>query len=411
MIYRARHVVPMVGPPLENGAVVVTGDTIAAVGTWDGIRPAWAGEAEDLGEVILMPGLINAHCHLDYTGMRGALLRPESFAGWIQRINAVKRDLGEDDFLAAIEKGFTECVNTGTTTVLNIESFPSLLTRMRRPPLRTWWFFELIDLRQTPPAEEIVSAAMKFLAQRPEWRGGVGLSPHAPYTASIELFRLARAIARRHGLPVTTHVGESHEEQTMFADGAGPLFNFLRSIGRPMSDCGNGRSSLRLLAEAAAIGPETIVAHLNELLVEDEPLLQPHGFLHDISVVHCPRSHRYFSHRPFPLQRLRALEVNVCLGTDSLASNQSLNMFEEMRAARESFPDIAPGDFLEMATTNAARALGLAGRLGVLRAGALADLIAIRGGDGANLTERIIDHRGKVDWAVVSGAPLRIAAK
>ena len=411
MIYRARHVVPLIGPPIENGAVVVTGDTIAAVGPWDGIRPAWAGETEDLGEVILMPGLINAHCHLDYTGLRGALLRPESFAAWIQRINAVKRDLSEDDFLAAIDKGFTECLNTGTTTVLNIESFPGLLPRMRRPPLRTWWFFELIDLRQTPPAEEIVAAALNFLAQRPEWRGGVGLSPHAPYTASVELFQLARAIARRRGLPVTTHVSESHEEQMMFADGAGPLFNFLRSIGRPMADCGNGRSSLRILAEAAAIGPETIIAHLNELPVEDEPLLQPHGFLHDTTVVHCPRSHRYFSHRPFPMARLRALEVNVCLGTDSLASNQSLNMFEEMRAAQEAFPDLAPADFIEMATANGARALGMPGRLGVLRAGAMADLIAVRGGDGNDLPERILNHRGNVDWAVVAGAPVRILSR
>jgi aminodeoxyfutalosine deaminase len=410
MIYRARHVVPVIGPPIENGAVVVKGDTIAAVGPWDGIRPAWAGEAEDLGDAILMPGLINAHCHLDYSGLRGAILRPESFAGWIQRINAVKRNLSEDDFLAAIEKGLAECLNSGTTTVLNIESFPGLLPRMRRPSLRTWWFFEMIDLRQTPPADEIISAALKFFAQRPEWRGGVGLSPHAPYTASIELYLLTRAIARRHGLPVTTHVGESYEEQTMFADGAGPLFSFLQSIGRPMADCGNGRSPLRVLADAAAIGPETILAHLNELPVEDEDLLRPGGFLHDVAVVHCPLSHRYFSHRPFPLERLRKLDINVCLGTDSLASNQTLSIFEEMRAAREAFPFLTSTELLEMATINGARALGLAGRLGVLRPGAFADLIALRGGDSPDLATRIVEHRGNVDWAMVGGTPARFGA-
>ena len=400
----------MIGPPIENGAVVVTGDTIVAVGPWDGIRSAWAGEVEDLGESILMPGLINAHCHLDYSGLRGAILRPESFAGWIQRINAVKRDLTEDDFLAAIERGFAECLTTGTTTVLNIESFPGLLPRMRRPALRTWWFFELIDLRQLPPAEEIFAAAQKFLSQRPEWRGGLGLSPHAPYTASIELYQLARAISRRHGVPVTTHVGESHEEQMMFADGAGPLFNFLRSIGRPMADCGNGRSPLRILAEAAAIGPETIVAHLNELPIEDESLLRPEGFLHNISVVHCPRSHRYFSHGPFPMERLRKLAVNVCLGTDSLASNQSLSMFEEMRATSDMFTFLSPSEVLEMATINAAQALGLPGRLGVLRPGAMADMIAIRSGPGGDLPECILNHRGNVEWAIVAGAPARMLA-
>ncbi len=410
MIYRARHVVPVIGPPIENGAVVVKGDTIAAVGPWDGLRPAWAGEAEDLGDVILMPGLINAHCHLDYSGLRGAILRPESFAGWIQRINAVKRNLSEDDFLAAIEKGLSECLHTGTTTLLNIESFPSLLPRMRRPSVRTWWFFELIDLRQTPPADEIVSAALKFFAQRPEWRGGVGLSPHAPYTASIELYLLTRAIARRHGLPVTTHVGESHEEQMMFADGAGPLFSFLQSIGRPMGDCGNGRSPLRLLADAAAIGPETIIAHLNELPVQDEELLRPGGYLHNVSVVHCPLSHRYFSHRPFPLERLRKLDINVCLGTDSLASNQTLSIFEEMRATRESFPSLSANELIAMATINGARALGLEGRLGVLRQGAFADMIAVRGGDHSDLATRIVEHRGRIDWAMVGGTPVRFDA-
>ena len=410
MIFRARHVVPVVGPPIENGAVVVKGDTIAAIGPWEGIRPAWAGEAEDLGEVILMPGLINAHCHLDYSGLRNAILRPESFAGWIQRINAVKRNLSEDDFLAAIEKGMTECLHSGTTTLFNVESFPALLPRMRRPSVRTWWFFELIDLRLIPPADEIISAALKFFAQRPEWRGGVGLSPHAPYTSSIELYLLTRAIARRHGLPVTTHVGESHEEQMMFADGAGALFSFLQSIGRPMSDCGNGRSPLRTLVDASAIGPDTILVHLNEFPAEDEDLLRPGGFLHEASVVHCPLSHRYFSHRPFPLERLRKLEINICLGTDSLASNHTLSLFEEMRATRDSFPFLSPGDIVEMATTNGARALGLTGRLGVLRTGAYADLIALRGGDDADLSMRIVEHRGSIQWAMVGGSPARLDA-
>ena len=146
MTYRARTVVTMDGPPIDDGAVAVAGDRIAAVGRFEEIR-ALGGSVIDLGEVVILPGLINAHCHLDFTSLRGGIRPQRSFADWILQINRLRRDLSDEDFLVSIALGFAEARRWGTTTIANIESMPALLERMGPPPLRTWWFAELIDVR------------------------------------------------------------------------------------------------------------------------------------------------------------------------------------------------------------------------------------------------------------------------
>ena len=202
MLYRARHLVTMDGPPVEDGAVVVRGGFVAAAGRWADARREFAGEpVTDLGGVTLLPGFINAHCHLDYSTLRHAILPPRNFSEWVGRINALKRTLDEEDYLAAIARGFAESARWGTTTILNIESFPELMWKMPPPPLRTWWFYEMIDVRRVIATEELVTGALFFFEKvaqghcPQEWLGGSGLSPHAPYTASAELYRLARDAA------------------------------------------------------------------------------------------------------------------------------------------------------------------------------------------------------------------------
>ncbi len=376
---------------------------IGAVGRWADLRRDWSGPVEDLGEQTLLPGLINAHCHLDYTGMRGAIMPPESFSAWIQRINALKRDFTDDDYLRGICAGLRESARFGATSVLNIEAFPELLPRVPRPPLRTWWCYELIDIRQRIATEEVVAGALSFFEERPDWLGGFGLSPHAPYTASAELYRLARAAAAATHMPVTTHLGESAEEHEMFTEARGPLYEFLARIGRPMGDCGSGRSALEILAAVDAIGPECLVAHLNETTAGDLALLAPGGQLHGLSVVHCPMSHRYFRHRVFPLAALRERGVNLCLGTDSLASNFALTLFGEMQAFSAAHAGVPPEEILRLVTLNPARALGAAGRLGELVAGAAADLIALPLAGDVDVFEQITNFDQPVTWMRVNG--------
>ena len=399
MILRARTVVTMTGPPIENGAVAVKGNRIRAVGTFSEVAALFSGTILDLGERVLMPGLINAHCHLDYTMLRRAIQPPHGFTAWVKRLNAIKRSLRDEDYLRAIQDGFAELRKWGTTTVLNIESFPELMTRMPPPPIRTWWFYEMIDIRQRITTEDLFDGAEIFFRKHSDWLGGFGLSPHAPYTASAGLYELASACARQDSMPVTTHLAESAEESAMFRQASGPLYEFMKSLGRDMSDCGHG-SPLKALLGRELIGPDWIVAHMNEVDDSDFALLEKTP----VHVVHCPASHRYFGHQAFPMDRLRSIGINVSLGTDSLASNESLSLFAEMRHVRDNYPSVSPLETLEMATVKPARALRRPRDLGCIYPKARADLIALPiEADGQTVFEEIIDFAGRVNWMMVNG--------
>ena len=411
MLLRARNLVTMDGPPAADGAVLVRGSTVEAVGRWEDLRREHSGEeVTDLGENTLLPGFINAHCHLDYSGLRHAILPPNGFAEWVGRINAVKRSLDADDYLEAIARGFHEYGRWGATTLLNVESFPELMWKMPAPPLRTWWFYEMIDVRRVIPTEELVAGALLFFQEesqehQPGWLGGRGLSPHAPYTASAEMYRRTRDCAARTGMPWTTHLGESRDEQDMFVRGRGPLHDFLAGLGRPMDDCGRGKSALATLAAAGGLGPECIAVHLNEWEEDDFALAAPGGPLAGMTIVHCPLSHRYFRHRAFPLERLRGLAVNLCVGTDSPASDGSFSLLEELRALSAAAPSLSPAELLETITRAPARALGLDGRLGCIRPGACADLIALPCGSSSagKIYAEILACWQPPEWRMVHG--------
>ncbi len=390
MIYRARTVVTMDGPPIDDGAVAVVGERIAAVGRF---AEMGGGETVDLGEVVLLPGLINSHCHLDFTALRGKIAPPRSFADWIRQINGLRRELSEEDYLASIAAGFAEARRWGTTTIANIESMPQLLPRIAPPPLRVWWFLELIDVRPDAEPAELIARALTLGAGVAHF----GLSPHAPYTASPELSRLAAAQA----VPLTMHLAESREEMEMFRDGRGPLFELLQTLGRPMDDCAAGHTPLAALRARQPLDERWLVVHLNELSEADFALLAEGP---RFQIAHCPRSSRYFRHAPFALEKLRALGFNICLGTDSLASNSSLSLFSEMRAVRAAHPALAAREILEMATVNGARALCQGDTLGRIAPGYFADLIALPfTGDAAKVFDQIIEWREPVDWLVACG--------
>src|ERR1700719_1318106 len=196
MIIRARTVVPMEGEPIDDGAVAVAGNKITDVGRFDEVRQRQAGEILDLGEQILMPGLINAHCHLDYTMLRGTIVPQRSFSDWIRAINTEKAELTDQDYIESINAGLAEGRRSGTTTILNLTAFPKLIAAIREP-LRTWWFGELIDVRNPDEAEKNADEAVEFLKSKNCW----GLAPHAPFTASRRLYARCEEIAGRENIP------------------------------------------------------------------------------------------------------------------------------------------------------------------------------------------------------------------
>jgi len=395
MIIRARTVVPMASDPIENGAVAVTENEITAVGRFDEIRRQHGGDVLDLGEMILLPGLINAHCHLDYTVLRGKIAPQTQFADWIRAINAEKAELSEQDYIESIQTGFSEARRFGTTTIANLTAFPQLIPSIDEP-MRTWWFGELIDVRSPEQAEQIVDDAVAHLKSARRW----GLAPHAPFTASPRLYSRCEEIARRENVLLTTHLAESRDEMQMFRDGAGAAFDFLKSIGRSMEDCGGETPVARFLRTRTA-DDRWIIAHLNELADTDFELLRAAPKFH---IAHCPRSHSFFGHVPFALDRLRAMGFNICLGTDSLASNSDLSLFAEMRDLIQKKPQLPPREVVEMATVNGARAINQRDSLGGIQPGARADLIALPdAGAASSVFERIIAFAAPVPWMMLDG--------
>lgn len=397
-ILHARIVLPLGAPPIENGVVAVEEGRITVVGRREDVP---GGPVCDLGEVVLMPGLINAHCHLDYTVMRGAILPQASFANWIRRINDLKRTLTDEDYLRSITAGFGELRRWGTTGVFNIEAFPELMVRMPPPPLRTWWFYELLDIRNRVHTDDVVAGALTFFGKRPDWLGGFGLSPHAPYSTSAELYELTRFCAEKHGMPWTTHLAETAEEMEMFAGASGEMFDFLKALGRPMDDAG-GTTPVRRILGGDLVPRGGLLTHMNCLSADDWDLLAAR--VGEVAVVHCPNCHEYFARPPFELEKMRALGVPVCLGTDSLASNSALNLFSEMRTVRHRHPSLANAEILDMVTRAPARAIGLAGLLGEIAVGACADLIAVPyAGSPEGAVDAILENRREIDWMMVGG--------
>ena len=407
LLLRARVVLPASRPPICDGAVLIAGRRIAAVGPWRGLSSRRRQKTLDLGETVLMPGLVNAHCHLDYTDMAGHFPPPKVFSDWLKLITETKAGWDYADYVKSWLNGAWMLVRTGTTTVADIEAVPEVLPEVRRrTPLRVYSFLELIGVKGERRPEAILREAVRQIeALRPR-RGGAGLSPHAPYSTVPALLRLSAQTARRRQWRVTTHLAESALEFEMFTRGRGDMFDWLRRSGRDMSDCGRG-SPVRHLERCDALNGSLLAAHANYLARGDAVLLARRR----VHVVHCPRCHFYFQHDPFPLRRLLSAGVNICLGTDSLASvykarrqHVELNLFEEMRALARSEPWLSARQILRMATLNGARALGLAGQVGQLARGAFADLVAVPfAGKVADIYDALLHYTGDVAASMIDG--------
>ena len=407
MILRARMVLPISAPPISDGAVRVSGSRIVAIGRWRDLIGATDRQRLDLGEVALLPGLVNAHCHLDYTLMAGLFPPPKLFSDWLKVITDTKADWGYLDYAESWARGAEMLLHSGTTTVGDIEAIPQLLPKMwHMTPLRVFSFLEMIGITKRRQPKSIVEEMSEKAVALKHRRCRVGLSPHAPYSTLPELLRLSARTARRRRWLLCTHVAESALEFEMFTRRRGEMFDWLARSGRDMADCGQG-TPVRHLERFGVLGPNLLAVHLNYLGRGDVELLRASG----TNVIHCPRSHFYFRHDPFPLMRLTRGEVNVCLGTDSLASvyqkrkqRVELSMFDEMRSLFEQIPGLSPRRILRLGTVCGARALGMAGIIGELTPGAYADLITVPfSGKLSKVYESVLQHTGRVAASMISG--------
>jgi aminodeoxyfutalosine deaminase len=359
----ARWIFPVAQPPLEGGIITIDQDRIVAVEP-HGLRRAGL----DLGDAAVLPGLVNAHTHLDLTRLRGACPPGGSLPDWLRAVVAARRRTSPEQVGRDIRQGLAECVRTGTTLVGDVSASGASFPVLRDAPLRAVVFRELLGLTEERAAQAWADAEQWLARAEPSATCRPGLSPHAPYSVRTSLLGLAAERARRDGLAVSIHVAESRDELDLLRQRSGPFVSFLKELGvwDPDGLASSYDEILRLNRGVSSL----LLAHGTYLDPRSKLLARSR-------VVYCPRTHAAFGHRPHPFREMLRHRVRVALGTDSLASNPDLSVWNEVRYLRERYPDVPGRKLLSMATLSGAEALGWDQETGSLEPGKSADLVVL----------------------------------
>ena len=374
--YRARYVVPVATPPIVDGVVAVDGDRIAYVGPSAAAPP---GRTVDLGYALLLPGLVNAHTHLELTGMRG-FLEDLDFRSWILRLTTAKRAvLSRDMLLDAARYGIAEGLRHGITTFADTCDSGVAFDAMRERGVRGVMYQEVFGPDPAQCAASLAELRDKIDRLRPLETPLVrlGVSPHAPYTVSDVLFTAVARYARDAALPVAIHIAESALEQDLVVRGEGAFADGLRA--RAIAVASRARTPVELLAALDVLSARPLLIHCIRVDAADIARIARSR----CSVAHCPASNAKLGHGIAPLTDLMAAGIPVGLGSDSVASNNRMDVLEEARLAAlfqrarlGSFSEVSASIAINLATLGGARAIGVDGEVGSLQVGKAADLAA-----------------------------------
>jgi cytosine/adenosine deaminase-related metal-dependent hydrolase len=361
----ARWIFPVDAPPLKDGTITICGERIQSVDL-HGRRHA----DEDLGNVAILPGFVNAHTHLDLSGLKNQIEPGIDFLQWLRMIVAYRRSLTLEKTTKNIQAGIDECMEYGTTLVGDISSQGLSWPLLVESPIRSVVFYELLGLPMER-AERAEREAQVWLNEHPATATcRPGVSPHAPYSVRASLFEATFQMARHNRVPLATHLAETPEELELLKHRRGPFVDFLQELGvwDPEGLVGGPEEIFRL----GSLLPNFLVIHGNYL--SDHSPLTTH---HSPTVVYCPRTHAAFGHSPHPFQEVLAQGRRVALGTDSLASNPDLDVLAEARFVHDLYPNV-PGDtLLRMITLSGAEALGWEKETGSLTPDKSADLVVL----------------------------------
>jgi 5-methylthioadenosine/S-adenosylhomocysteine deaminase len=364
-ILSADWVLPIEGSPIEAGAVVIEDGRIAAVGAAEEL-----GEGTRYDDAVIVPGFVNAHSHLEYAVYGGFGDGLGDFAEWITLHIQRKARIDWAAYVDVAKFGAAQCLASGITTVGDCSYSGAAAFACAELGLRGTVYLEVFGADPTRALEHLAGIRDRT-ADAFSSRVRPGVSPHAPYSVSIELYEACAEL----GLPIATHISESPAEVAYLLTGEGAWGDY-----KDLLVTSPGKTGVHLLAEHDLLGPNVVAAHC-VVLDEDEI-----GLLASTAtgVAHCPRSNGALGCGVAPLEEIRAAGVRVGVGTDSPASAPSFDFFEELRAvvlsarSRAARPDVlSASEALELGTLGSARALGLDREVGSLVAGKRADLAVV----------------------------------
>ena len=388
--YRARYVVPVTAPALANGVVGVEDDRIAYVGD---ASAAPAGTDIDLGDVVLLPGLVNVHTHLELTAMRG-FLENLDFRTWILRLTTAKREVfSREMLLDAARYGIAEGLRHGITTYADTCDSGVVFDALREAGVRGVMYQEVFGPDPAQCAASMTELREKIGRLRPLETPlvRIGVSPHAPYTVSDSLFGAVARYARDETLPIAIHIAESQLEEDLVVHASGSFADGLRRRGIPVR--ARERSPIALLASLEVLAARPLLIHCVRVDEEDVALVARA----QCSIAHCPVSNAKLGHGIAPLSRFLEANIRVGLGSDSVASNNRMDILEEARAALlfqrarlERFGEMGANMALRLATLGGAEALNIDQDVGSLEIGKFADLAAFPLVDAAPVHDPVV---------------------
>ena len=380
---KAHYLFPVDAPAVADGILTVSGDRIVAVGeNTSGRSPI------DLGNVAILPGLINAHTHLEFSDLSAPIGRSRMpFTDWIAAVVGHRRDRESasadiaQERASAVEQGLTESLYCGSTTLAEIATSGWPEQAFRSSSIDTTVFLELIGL-SADGIEPLIGQSRTHIATSANAGWHAGISPHAPYTVNPLLLQRAAQVSSEARVPVAMHLAESREELELLRAGTGPFVKLLERLDAwHPSAISRGTKPLDYLQILSA-SHRALIVHGNYL---DRSEIEFLGARREqMSVVFCPRTHAYFGHEEYPLAEMLSAGVNVALGTDSRASNPDLNVLEEMRYLYRHYGAVSASDILRLGTANGAKSLGLGSEIGGLAAGRRADLTVVQLPDTAS---------------------------
>ena len=409
-LIRAEWVLPVEGPVVRGGGVLVQDGAVRAVGRERDLPPCDGVPVSDLGECILIPGLVDAHCHLEW-GLMGGLVPDAGFGDWLGAFIHRTAQVTPTDREQAARWAALTALRSGTTTLADSGPSGFAAGAAGDAGLRAVVHMEIFGRDTGHEAREKVMRHGEDLLRARDAAGPrvrVGVSPHSPYTVGPELWSEVLADPILGGGPLAAHVAESPDEVMLLDEQVGPLVEAIRSVGRdPARWPGGGPGVVSRLDAAGALTPGLVAAHCVQVDDEDAAMLAAH----DVRVAHCPHSNARLRCGDAPIELLQALGVAVGLGTDSPASAGPYDLRDEARWAAEGVarrggtPRAA--DMLALATIGSAAVLGMQDQVGSLAPGKRADMVAIRPFEGAP-TEAdpslvALDPRSRVTHAWVDG--------
>lgn len=405
-LWTADLVCPVRDLPIRNGAVLTSKGKILAVGEEKFVRPHNTLVTERRFEnAILIPGLVNSHTHLELSGIQTL---PSKMSDWIPDLVSQIREWPSHLFLSSSRIGTANSISSGVTCVGDISISGESHTAIVDAGMRGVVFHEVLGIN-SKEAKSIFDKKMNKIYKSNNYKGESndfvrqGLSPHSPYSTSVELYERAVSYGSLNSCKVATHLSESPAELQFIETGAGPFQKMYKKLGINMDSFEPyGCSPVEFFNQKGILEKINIAVHCNQTDENDWRLLRTNN----VYVCLCPRSASFFNHSMADILRMRDEGVMLCLGTDSLASSPSLSVLEEAIALREQDSSIEANELLAYCTISGSKALGFEKEgVGSLMPGGVADFTAIQVPHEFKYIdlEHLFDKRSVVRCTVING--------